>query len=169
MRYTAACPSPVGRITLASDGRRLTGLWLEGQAYFGVGLSPAAEARPDLPVLRAAAAWLERYFAGARPSPRELPLGPAGTPFRQLVWSLLLEIPYGETLTYGALAARAAQALGRPRMSAQAVGGAAGRNPISIVIPCHRLVGADGGLTGYAAGVAVKARLLALEGHANLT
>lgn len=85
------------------------------------------------------------------------------------MWSLLLEIPYGETLTYGALAARAAQALGRPRMSAQAVGGAVGRNPISIVIPCHRLVGADGGLTGYAAGVAVKARLLALEGHANLT
>lgn len=162
MNYIAVCPSPVGRITLASDGSRLTGLWLEGQKYFAAGLS-GEEREAALPIFDETRAWLTRYFSGMRPSPAELPLAPAGSPFRQLVWSLLLEIPYGETMTYGALAQQAARRLGRPGMSAQAVGGAAGHNPISIIIPCHRLLGAKGGLTGYAAGTAVKAKLLALE------
>ena len=163
MYYITVCPSPVGRITLASNGSHLTGLWLEGQKYFAAGLSGAAAEEAPLPVFDDARAWLERYFSGMRPSPVELPLAPAGSAFRQLIWSLLLEIPYGETMTYGALARQAARRLGRPSMSAQAVGGAAGHNPISIIIPCHRLLGANGSLTGYAAGTDVKARLLALE------
>ena len=161
MMYLTEIPSPVGRLTLASDGTALTGLWLEGQKYFAATLSPDALRRPDLPVFEETKAWLETYFSGALP-PSLPPLRPEGSPFRQAVWRLLVEIPRGSTSTYGALAHKL-RAEGRAA-SAQAVGGAVGHNPISILIPCHRCVGADGSLTGYAGGLAVKRFLLELEG-----
>ena len=153
-------PSPVGTLYLAADGAALTGLWIEGQKYFGATLPEDVKEKP-LPVFDAARAWLDDYFAGKVP-PAPPPLAPAGTPFRRAVWRLLLEIPYGQTTTYGDLARRL-QARGLPA-AAQPVGGAVGHNPISILIPCHRVVGADGSLTGYAGGLDVKRKLLELEG-----
>ena len=164
MVYTTDYASPVGVLTLASDGVNLTGLWMAGQRYFAATLTGQRENRDELPVLLAAKVWLERYFAGENPSAAELPLALRGSPFRQTVWQLLREIPYGEVTTYGVLAQEAASRLGRETMSAQAVGGAVGHNPISIIIPCHRVVGKDGSLTGYAGGLAVKTALLRLEG-----
>lgn len=152
--------SPVGMLTLSSDGTALTGLWLDGQKYFGAGLSDAVKEN-DLPVFEQASAWLDAYFAKA-PLPALPPLAPQGSPFRQAVWRLLLEIPYGTVTTYGALA-RTLRDRGISA-AAQAVGGAVGHNPISILIPCHRVVGSDGSLTGYAGGVANKQFLLELEG-----
>lgn len=159
MYQTTTYASPVGELTLASDGTALTGLWLEGQKYFG-GTSgeELAPGRSDLPVFQAARAWLDRYFAGEKPSPAELTLAPAGTPFQRAVWEKLQAIPYGAVTTYGALARELDGA------SPRAVGSAVGRNPISIVIPCHRVVGADGSLTGYAGGIDKKLWLLDHEG-----
>ena len=164
MYYRTQYVSPIGTLTLASDGTNLNGLWIEGQRYFG-GTPPLPLAEEQaLPVFDAAADWLERYFAGARPAPEELPLRPLGSAFRRTVWQLLCEIPSGTIVTYGALARRAAERLGREHVSAQAVGGAVGHNPISIIIPCHRVVGASGSLTGYAGGVQTKLWLLRHEG-----
>ena len=164
MLYSVTYESPLGRCTLASDGEKLLGLWLEGQKYYGSRLTLPLTETPDCPVLVKTAAWLDSYLAGERPAVSALPLGPIGSAFQQAVWRKLLEIPYGEVTTYGALARQLAAELGRESMSAQAVGGAVGHNPISIIIPCHRVVGVSGQLTGYAGGVAVKAKLLALEG-----
>lgn len=161
MLYAVEIPSPVGRLTMAGEEQTIVGLWLEGQKYFGSGLLPAVPG--ETPATRAGRAWLEAYFSGGRPDPARLSLSPRGSPFAQLVWQLLLQIPYGQVTTYGALARVAARRLGRPSMSAQAVGGAVGHNPISILIPCHRVVGADGSLTGYAGGIARKRQLLELE------
>ena len=163
MEYRAEYRSPVGKLTLAGDGEKLTGLWLEGQKYFGGGVSDAPR-REDLPLFAQASEWLNRYFSGGRPDPQELPLAPAGSPFRRLVWELLLEIPYGQVTTYGELAKEAAARLGRDTMSGQAAGGAVAHNPISIIIPCHRVVGSGGSLTGYAGGIGKKRWLLAHEG-----
>ena len=156
--------SPVGRLTLASDGLNLAGLWMEGQKYFG-GTVPG-ELRPneELEVFSRAKDWLDRYFNGKKPEPSELPLAPVGGEFRQTVWELLCEIPYGELTTYGQIAREAAKRLQRESMSAQAVGGAVGHNPISIIIPCHRVVGTGGSLTGYAGGLDKKIWLLKHEG-----
>lgn len=152
--------SPLGTITLASDGEGVTGLWFSGQRHYGAGLSPDA-IRDEMP-FHAAKRWLDTYFSGARPD--ELPpLRMQGTLFQLAVWRLLLAIPYGETTTYGALARDLARQCGRESMSAQAVGQAVGRNPIAILIPCHRVLGAKGALTGYAAGVERKRWLLELE------
>ena len=161
MTYLWNLLSPVGTLSLASDGLAITGLWLEGQKYFAATLGPDTAEQADIPVFCQAKAWLDDYFAGRRPGAPPS-LAPEGSPFRKAVWSLLLEIPYGETTTYGALSA----ALRSRGISAspQAVGGAVGHNPISILIPCHRVVGADGSLTGYAGGVEKKRRLLELEG-----
>ena len=156
MIFTASCASPLGGIVLAADELGLTGLWFTGAKYFGAGL-PASAAEADTPILAEARRWLEGYFTGQRPAALP-PLHPSGSPFRRAVWDILLTIPYGETTTYGRIAAR----LGG--MSARAVGGAVGRNPISLMIPCHRVLGADGSLTGYAGGTDRKAALLALEG-----
>ena len=156
--------SPVGRITLVSDGGALIGAWIEGQKYFAATLQEEPENDPEEPVLRQAAAWLDAYFAGKKPAVSDLPLQPRGSAFRQEVWRLLCEIPYGATVTYGELAGKIAAARGMKRFSAQAVGGAVGHNPISIIIPCHRVVGADGSLTGYAGGIARKVSLLKHEG-----
>ena len=160
MRFTTTLSSPVGLLTLASDGGAITGLWLEGQKYFGAGLSDTVQEK-DLSVFEDARAWLEAYFAKASLPPLP-PLSTQGSPFRQAVWQLLREIPYGTVTTYGALT-RALRKQGIPA-SPQAVGGAVGHNPISILIPCHRVVGSDGSLTGYAGGVGKKKYLLELEG-----
>lgn len=161
MTYLTKLSSPLGPLSLASDGEAVTGLWLEGQKYFAAGLEAETEERADLPVFHQAESWLEAYFEGRDLPPLPL-LAPKGSAFRQRVWKLLLEIPYGETSTYGALTKKlnAAGVLASP----QAVGGAVGHNPISILIPCHRVVGADGSLTGYAGGVEKKRFLLELEG-----
>lgn len=156
MTYRTTLASPLGPLLLASDGTSLTGLWLEGQKYFAAGLDPAAREAPELPVFQETERWLSDYFGGKRP-PALPPLAPAGTSFRQAVWKRLLEIPYGRTRTYGALAAEL-------NSSPRAVGNAVGRNPISILLPCHRVLGTDGGLTGYAGGVERKRFLLKLEG-----
>lgn len=164
MYYEMKYDSPVGRLTLASDGLNLAGLWMEGQKYFG-GTVPG-ELRPneELEVFSRAKDWLDRYFNGKKPEPSELPLAPVGGEFRQTVWELLCEIPYGELTTYGQIAREAAKRLQRESMSAQAVGGAVGHNPISIIIPCHRVVGTGGSLTGYAGGLYKKIWLLKHEG-----
>lgn len=162
--FFAPAQTPLGPATLASDGERLAGLWFDGQKHFGGALSGRMIPGDGLPIFDAARGWLARYFAGERPDPRELPLAPVGTPFQRLVWSLLLEIPYGQTASYGALAREAARRTGRESAGARAVGAAVGRNPISVVIPCHRVLAASGALCGYAGGLERKARLLALEG-----
>ncbi len=157
MDYTHAYLSPLGVITLASDGEALTGLWFEGQKHFGAGLDREHMEKP-LPVFDQAEKWLDLYFSGREPDCPP-PLRPRGTAFQEAVWNRLLAVPYGQTVTYGEIAA----SLALPPGSARAVGGAVGRNPISLLIPCHRVVGADGSLTGYAGGVERKKRLLALE------
>lgn len=161
MTYLTKRASPLGPLSLASNGESITGLWLEGQKYFAAGLEADTEERPELPVFHQAEAWLSAYFE-KRDLPPLPPLAPKGSEFRQKVWKLLLEIPSGEVTTYGALTERlkAAGASASP----QAVGGAVGHNPISILIPCHRVVGTDGSLTGYAGGVEKKRFLLELEG-----
>ena len=143
---------------MACDEAALVHLSLPGQRPFP---HPAGEARH--PILAQTALWLDAYFSGKAPPVSDLPLRPEGTAFRRLIWDLLLRIPYGKTVSYGELAKEAAHALGKPRMSAQAVGQAVGANPIAIIIPCHRCVGADGSLTGYAGGVHYKQALLQLE------
>ena len=148
---------------MAADDAGLVGLWFVGQKHFAPGLTQAREW--ETPVLAAAGRWLDLYFAGRRPHFTP-PLHLTGTEFRMAVWSLLQEIPYGETTTYGELARQLAQRLEVPHMSAQAVGGAVGHNEISIIIPCHRVVGAGGSLTGYAGGIDRKVQLLTLE-HAD--
>lgn len=163
MLYYTQYNSPVGQLTLAGDGEALTGLWLDGQKYFGAGLDAAAQPAPGLPVFAAAAEWLDRYFAGQRPEIASLSLAPAGSEFRRAVWQVLCEIPYGQVATYAQVAARTARRLGR-KTSPRAIGGAVGRNPISIIVPCHRVVGSGGSLTGYAGGLERKRWLLELEG-----
>ena len=158
MFYKAVYPSPLGEITLVCDESALVCLSLPGQRGF-----PHGCAMTEHPILTRAKCWLDAYFSGEAPSPADLPLRPEGTAFRMLVWDLLLEIPYGKTVSYGDLAKKAADVLGKPRMSAQAVGQAVGANPIAIVIPCHRVLGADGSLTGYAGGIHYKKALLQLE------
>ncbi len=156
--------SPVGRLLLAGRDGKLTGVWIEGQKYFPDFLGEEMREWADSPVLRQAGSWLDRYFAGEKPVAGELPLAPAGSDFRREIWQLLCEIPYGETVSYQEIAQRFAARRGLVRMSAQAVGGAVGHNPVSIVIPCHRVVGSNGSLTGYAGGLERKLRLLAHEG-----
>ena len=153
--------SPLGPMLLAADGDGLTGAWFEGQKYFPDGLAAAArQERTD--ALDAACAWLDCYFAGREPGFTP-PLHLEGSPFRLAVWAILRAIPYGQTVTYGSIAAQLSARTGQ-RMTAQAVGGAVGRNPVSIIVPCHRVVGAKGALTGYAGGLERKLRLLELEG-----
>lgn len=164
MFFSTEYTSPIGVLTIVSDGTACTGLWIEGQKYF-LGTLPEMPARKDdLEIFDKIRNWLDRYFAGQMPEIRELPLNPTGSRFRQAVWKCLCEIPYGEVTTYGAIAKKVAAEFGKETMSAQAVGGALGHNPISIIIPCHRVVGANGSLTGYAGGINKKMKLLALEG-----
>ena len=153
--------SPLGGITLTGDGEALTGLWFDGQKRFPAPLNADHEFR-RLPVFSEAERWLNLYFSGRAPDFLP-PLLLRGTAFQRMVWELLFAIPYGCTVTYGEIADAVARKMGKPRMSAQAVGGAVGRNPVSIIVPCHRVIGADGSLTGYAGGVERKRYLLQLE------
>lgn len=164
MYYCTVYPAPIGNITLASDGDHLVGLWLEGQKYYGNTISETMIENSDLPIFNAVKKWLERYFGGEKPAVSELPLRPEGSEFRQGVWEILCEIPYGEVMTYREIAQKMAVRMNKKRMSSQAVGGAVGHNPISILIPCHRVVGSNGSLTGYAGGIPIKVKLLELEG-----
>ena len=153
--------SPLGGITVSGDGTAITGLWFDGQKYYAEGLSKDAEERP-LPVFEEADRWLSCYFSGKDPG-FPPPFKTSGTPFREAVWEILREIPYGQSVTYGEIAKTLEERFGR-RVSAQAVGGAVGHNPIALMIPCHRVLGAGGKLTGYAGGVEKKAWLLSMEG-----
>ena len=161
MDFTHRFNSPLGGITLASDGEALTGLWFDGQKYFAASLEKEHEERM-LPVFDLADKWLNLYFSGSEPGFLP-PLLMRTTEFRKTVWEILLSIPYGKTMTYGEIADRIAAGRGLSRMSAQAVGGAVAHNAISLMIPCHRVVGTDGSLTGYAGGLEKKIRLLELE------
>lgn len=164
MYYSTTYTSPVGVITLACDGDNLVGLWMEGQKYHGDTILEEMIPKNDIPIFDTAKKWLDRYFAGEKPAVSELPLAPIGGAFRQEVWRILCEIPYGEVITYGDIAKKMAVKLNKQSMSSQAVGGAVGHNPVSIVIPCHRVIGSSGSLTGYAGGVGIKKKLLELEG-----
>ncbi|WP_303912882.1 methylated-DNA--[protein]-cysteine S-methyltransferase [Bacteroides mediterraneensis] len=161
MTFISHYDSPLGGITLAATNNRLCGLWFDGQKYFGSTLQGETK-EAETPVLCQTRQWLDIYFAGGQPD-----FFPSmqliGTPFQQTVWNILRNIPYGETRTYKEVAAETAHQLGRPHMAAQAVGNAIGHNPISILIPCHRVVGTNGSLTGYAGGTERKLALLQIE------
>lgn len=161
----------IGTLTLATDGETLVGCWFDNDRFFGYGvegeMTPVEEATPDArracdAVFEQARAWLDRYFVGERPDPHELPLNPSGTDFQKRVWRILADIPYGETITYGEIAHIMEEASGK-RMSAQAVGGAVGHNPLCVIVPCHRVMGAKGNLTGFGGGIATKVKLLEHE------
>lgn len=164
MFYFTEYSSWIGRLTIASDGKSIVGLWMDGQKYFLNTLSQTPIQKDDIEIFDQAKKWLNRYFAGEKPTPEELPLKPIGGEFRQAVWKCLCEIPYGQVTAYNTIAETVAERLGKKTMSAQAVGGAVGHNPISIIIPCHRVVGTNGSLTGYSGGIDKKIQLLKWEG-----
>lgn len=161
MTYIKHYHSPLGGITISSNGSEITGLWFDGQKYFGESLPETCEEK-ELPVFEEAKKWLDIYFGGKAPDFTP-PLHMETTPFRKEVWKILLTIPYGQTMTYGEIARRIAEKRGVLQMSAQAVGGAVGHNAISLIIPCHRVVGTNGSLTGYAGGIEKKVELLTME------
>ncbi len=161
MDFTYHYESPLGGITLASDGASLVGLWFDGQKHFADTLGEHHGPR-ELPIFLDTVKWLDIYFSGKAPGFTP-PLAMRCTEFRQAVWEAMLGIPFGRTMTYGGIASLVARRRGLERMSAQAVGGAVGHNAISLIIPCHRVVGADGSLEGYAGGMERKRKLLALE------
>lgn len=165
MTFITHYQSPLGGILLAADEIGLTGLWFNGEKYFANNL-PAEPAEQETPTLLNAKRWLELYFSGKEPIFLP-PLHPVGSAFRQQVWKILLQIPYGQTTTYGQIARQLAKQRRVAKISAQAVGGAVGHNEISVIIPCHRVVGTNGSLTGYAGGISKKIELLKLE-HADM-
>ena len=165
MNYIHHYKSPLGGITLASDGVSLTGLWFDGQKYFGSTLSGDCREN-ELPVFEQTKKWLDIYFDSKAPGFTPS-ISLKGTDFQKTVWDILLTITFGQTMTYGEIAERVASVRGLSRMSAQAVGGAVGHNPISLIVPCHRVVGSDGSLTGYAGGVGKKQWLLDTESRNN--
>lgn len=162
MQFTTEYSSPLGDILLAADEIGLTGLWFLGQKYFALSLEKDNE-RKEIPVLKQAKHWLDIYFSGKDPE-FTVPLHLQGTDFQKEVWDILCAIPYGQTATYKEIAKQIALKRGIAHMSAQAVGGAVGHNPVSILVPCHRVLGTDGSLTGYAGGIEKKRSLLRLEG-----
>ena len=161
MQYTSRYRSPLGEMLLAADETGVTGLWFAGQKYFARHLDKEQEEK-EIPLFKTVKQWLDVYFAGREPG-FTVPLHFTGTAFQNEVWGMLCAIPYGQTTTYGEIAKQLAARRGLPRMSARAVGGAVGHNPISILVPCHRVVGLGGSLTGYAGGLERKRCLLALE------
>lgn len=161
MTYIYHYHSPLGGITVSSNGREITGLWFDGQKYFGDTLTKNYEEK-DLPIFEETKEWLDIYFSGKAPDFTP-PLKMDTTPFRKAVWEIMLTIPFGQTMTYGEIADRIAKQKGLAKMSAQAVGGAVGHNSISLIIPCHRVVGTNGSLTGYAGGIEKKVQLLTME------
>lgn len=163
MLYKSTYNSPLGKITLASDGKNLIGLWIEGQKYFLSSIKSELKEQSDLEIFTKTTNWLDRYFQNKKPEISEIPLAPRGTEFQKAVWEILCKIPYGQTTTYGKIAQQIAKQFGKEKMSAQAVGGAVGHNPVSIIIPCHRVIGSNENLTGYAGGIDKKIKLLKLE------
>lgn len=160
MRYTSEYVSPLGKMMLAADEEGIVGLWFEGQKYFARNLGVHEE--KELPIFTETKRWLDIYFSGREPDFTP-PLHITGTEFQAEVSSIMLTIPYGKTMTYGEIAVQIAKKRGISKMSAQAVGGAVGRNNISVIVPCHRVVGTGGSLTGYAGGIGKKIELLRLE------
>ena len=163
MYYYYVYSSPVAKLTVASNEKNIVGLWLDKQKYYMDVLEGKEFQEKETEAIKLAKNWLDRYFNNERPEIDELPIEFIGSDFRKQVWKILSEIPYGKVVTYGDIAKRIADQEGIEKMSAQAVGGAVGRNPISIIIPCHRVVGANGSLTGYAGGIEIKTKLLELE------
>lgn len=161
MQYISHYMTPVGKVLLAADEQGLTGLWFEGQKYFALHLDQEREER-EIPLFADVKRWLDIYFSGREPY-FKVPLHLRGTDFQKEVWEILCSIPYGKTMTYGEISRKLAERRCLPHMSAQAAGGAVGKNPVSIIVPCHRVVGADGSLTGYAGGIDKKVKLLTLE------
>lgn len=152
-----------GKILLASKDNKLIGLWIDGQKYFLGNLKEEMQEKEDEIIFVKTKKWLDRYFNGEKPKISELDLAPMGSDFAKNVWKILCEIPYGEVTTYGEIAKKIAKIMNKDKMSAQAIGGAVGHNPISIIIPCHRVVGSNGSLTGYAGGIDKKIKLLEHE------
>lgn len=164
MYYKTNYQSPIGLLTLASnENNQLVGLWIEGQKYFGESIRNQMVFQDNLAIFTQVKEWLDRYFKGEQLNIKELALAPIGSEFRQNVWQILMDIPYGKVMTYGDIAKEIAKKRQLEAMSAQAVGGAVGHNPISIIIPCHRVIGSNGSLTGFANGISTKISLLELE------
>ncbi|ADZ09623.1 methylated-DNA/protein-cysteine methyltransferase [Methanobacterium lacus] len=161
--YSTYYSSPIGSLMIASDGDNIIGLWMEGQKYFANTLTETITEKDDLEIFDTANKWLDKYFACENPPISDLPLAPRGGEFRKVVWKILREIPYGEVITYGEIAKKVAIQMNKENMSSQAVGGAVGHNPIAIIVPCHRVVGTNGSLTGYAGGIDKKVKLLEHE------
>lgn len=162
--YITYYNSILGKLTIASDGENIIGLWIEGQKYFEDTIKNENIIKKDnLEIFIKTKDWLDRYFRGKRPDIKELKLSPKGSEFRKNVWKILCKIPYGQTITYGKIAKEIAILMNKKSMSAQAVGNAVGHNPISIIIPCHRVIGENGSLIGYAGGIGKKIKLLELE------
>lgn len=162
MQYIFTYHSPIGDITLASNGAELSGLWFVGQKYYADTLREGVE-KKDLPIFKQTVKWLDKYFSGKNPGFIPPLCMEGSTPFRKRVWEILLEIPYGKTVAYKEIASQIANETGKKPCS-QAVGSAVGHNPISLIIPCHRVVGTNGSLIGYAGGIDRKKELLQLEG-----
>lgn len=162
--YSILPDSPLGRLYLTAREESLSGLWFSGEVQEEMLIQRGLKRQEDIPVFVQAKDWLAGYFRGDAPDPAGLVLKPQGSRFQRMIWEMLLEIPYGQVTTYGWLAQRAGEMLNKPKMSAQAVGGAVGKNPISIIIPCHRVMGAGGNLTGYGGGLDRKLWLLKREG-----
>ncbi len=163
MLYISKYKSKIGNLTLASDEENLIGLWIEGQKYYLYNIKEEMQENNNIKIIKQTKLWLDKYFKGEKVSPKELKLAPRGSIFQKTVWNILCEIPYGKTTTYGKIATEIAKIQNKKSISAQAVGGAVGHNPISIIIPCHRVIGANGNLTGYAGGIQKKIELLKIE------
>lgn len=163
MIYISNYKSPLGKITIACCDDKLIGLWIEGQKYFLSKYKNDIVENNDIEILIKTKKWLDKYFKGLNPNPKDLEINPKGSEFQIQVWNILSKIPYGKTITYNDIAKEIANSKGIEKMSAQAVGGAVGHNPLTIIIPCHRVVGSKGNLTGYAGGLDKKIYLLELE------
>ena len=163
MIYTSNYKSPIGNLLIASKENKLVGLWIENQKYYLSNFKDKIIETENLEILKKKKKWLDRYFKGEKPDISELEINLIGSEFRKSVWEILKNIPYGEVITYNDIAKELAKQKGIKKMSAQAVGGAVGHNPISIIIPCHRVVGSNGSLTGYAGGIKKKIYLLEHE------
>ena len=163
MYYKSTYNSPIGKIYIVSDESNLIGLWIEGQKYFFESFNEETISVGEVEIIKKTKQWLDRYFKMEHPNINEIPLAPKGGEFRQRVWKILCKIPYGEVITYGDISKIVAKEMGKKSMSAQAIGNAVGHNPISIIIPCHRVIGVNGNLTGYAGGIDKKIQLLKIE------
>ena len=164
MYYYYTYNFPIGKITIPSDEKSIVGVWFDKQKYYMDVLKDRERLEKETDIIKQAKNWLDKYFNKERPLIEELPIEFIGSDFRKQVWGILAKIPYGEVITYGDIAKQIAEKSGMKTMSAQAVGGAVGHNPISIIIPCHRVVGSNGSLTGYACGIEIKEMLLRHEG-----